>query len=372
MEKIEFGRIVIGNVAKEHILDCLDRNFITEGPKVKLFERNWGKLFNYKYNVAVSSGTSACLNACLALYDIGAKVGDEIIVPALGFIATSNAVRAAGFTPRWVDVEKETLNINPNLIENAINSKTKAIFVVHTMGRPCEMDIICDIAKKHNLIVIEDCCESPAAKYKNKLVGHWGDMACFSFYAAHLICTGEGGMVSTNREDLFNILTSTKSHGRSGLYFDHPRFGLNSKMNDLEASIGLEGITEFWNIFWKRKSNINRFRNELYEFENKIWFSEEDKGNTNCPHAFSLTFKESGKLIKFGTFLEEKKIHWKRNFGCIPTQHGSFSYMNYKIGDFPNSEYIGTNGLHIGCHQFLDNLQIEYIINILKTGLANL
>ena len=116
------------------------------------------------------------------------KPGDEIIVPALSFIATTNAVRAAGFTPVFVDIDMETLNINPKLIEQAITDKTRAIMVVHTMGRPCEMDEILDIARDRGLAVIEDCCEAHGARYKGKVVGSKGTMACFSFYVAHLVC----------------------------------------------------------------------------------------------------------------------------------------------------------------------------------------
>ena len=153
----------------------------------------------------MSSGTSADIAACMTLYDFGAKRGDEVIVPALAFAAVGNSVLAAGLTPRFVDIEKDTMNINPYKIDEKINDKTKAVMAVHTMGKPCEMDVICDIAERNNLKVIEDCCEAHGARYKGKIVGHWGDVATFSAYAAHLICCGEGGMSSTNNKEIAEV-----------------------------------------------------------------------------------------------------------------------------------------------------------------------
>ena len=292
-KRINFGEVHTGGVACTHILDCLDSNWITEGPKVKLFEEKWGKLFNYKYNTAVSSGTDACIAACLALYGVGAKCGDEIIVPALGFIATANAVRAAGFVPVFVDVKKETLNIDETKIESNISNHTKAIFAVHTMGRPCELDILKEIADKHQVYLIEDACEAHGAKFKGKYVGTYGHMATFSYYVAHLICCGEGGMVSTQLETFDQLLKSVKTHGRTvgSKEFNHKRMGLNLRMNDLEASIGLEGIENFYKTFTKRHAIMTRITRRLAKFRNVAWFSEEDEGNINCPHGFSVTVK---------------------------------------------------------------------------------
>lgn len=372
-KKYEFGEIRIGDIARKHLKDVCDTNWVSEGPKVKQFEKEWGSLFGYQTNVATSSGTDACINACLSLYDLvttDAKIGDEIIVPALGFIATSNAVRVAGFKPVFVDVKKETLNIDETKIEAAITLKTKAIFVVHTMGRPCEMDVITEIATRYNLVVIEDSCEGHGAVYQGKRIGLWGDMACFSFYIAHLVCSGEGGMVSSKHPWVEKTLRSTKSHGRSGIYFDHPRFGINSKMNDLEASVGLEGIAYFQQTFDKRHDNVQKIRIALIGYEDVAWFSEEDEGNINCPHAFSITMKSTGNRDILTNYLESKSIHWKRNFGSIPTQQGAFSYLGHKLGDFPNAEHIGDNGIHIGVHQFLSDEDIQFICQSLQEGLT--
>jgi len=365
MKKIEFGELRIGEIARKNLLDVCDTNWASGGPKVRELESKWSELFDYEKSIAVSSGTDGCINACLSLYDLkNAKRNvSEVIVPALSFIATSNSVRAAGLVPRFVDVKRETLNIDESKIEESINENTVAIMAVHTMGRMAEMDVICDIAKRHGLIVIEDACEAHGAKFKDKFVRQWGDMSVYSFYVAHLVCCGEGGMVSTNNPHIGKFLFSTRSHGRpfDSIYFDHQRAGLNSKMNDLEASIGLEAIDMFWDTFWTRHKFMKRMRASCSGAEEFAWFSEEDKNNVNCPHGFSITCKKEGNIEIVKEVLDAYKIHYKRNFGCIPTQHAAFADMGYSLGDFPASEWIGDNGIHIGCHQYLSDENLERI-----------
>jgi len=239
------------------------------------------------------------------------------------------------------------------------------------MGRPAEMDIICDIAKRHNLIVIEDACEAHGASYKGRFVGKWGDMSVYSYYIAHLVCCGEGGMVSTDHEHLGNILSSTRSHGRpfNSIYFDHERIGYNSKMNDLEASIGLESIGVFWKTFNTRHATMKRMRSSVAGYEDVAWFSEEEADNKNCPHGFSITCKTEKNIDKVKEVLDKYNIHWKRNFGCIPTQHRAFQDMGHNLGDFPEAEWVGDNGIHIGCHQYLSEEDIIRIEVALKESL---
>jgi len=376
MKRIEFGELRIGEVARKNLMDVCDTNWASGGPKVKQLEKQWSELFDYKNSTAVSSGTDGCMNSCFSLYDLkNAKRNvSEVIVPALSFIATSNAVRAAGLVPRFVDVKKETLNIDETKIEEAINENTVAIQVVHTMGRMAEMDVICEIAERHGLIVIEDACEAHGAKFKDKLVGHWGHMSIYSFYVAHLVCCGEGGMISSNDPEIGKLLFSTRSHGRpfDSVYFDHQRTGLNSKMNDLEASIGLEAIEVFWDTFWTRHKSMKRMRKACEGFEDVAWFSEEDEGNINCPHGFSITCKKEGDIEFVKQTLDKYNIHHKRNFGCIPTQHAAFADMGYTLGDFPEAEWVGNNGVHIGCHQYLSEDDLQRICKALRESLEGL
>ncbi len=366
--RIEFGDIKLGDEAKKNLLEILDTRWISQGPKVAEFEKKWGALFGYKHNIAMSSGTSADIAACMALYDFGAERGDEIIAPALAFAAVGNSILAAGFKPIFVDIERETLNINPYLIEKAISKKTRAIMAVHTMGKPCEMDTIMHLANRYNLHVIEDACEAHGAKYKGNYVGTFGDAATFSFYIAHLVCCGEGGMTSTNNDEIADVLKSVRSHGRKNaeLYFNHIRPGLNFKMNDLEASIGLEGIAHFQDTFNKRKANLNYLLGKTADLQQFAFFNMEEKDDVVCPHAFSVTLKNSKySLQRLCEFLEGNSVKCKRNFGSMPTQHKAFSFLGHKLGEFPEAEYVGNNGLHFGTHQYLTKDDLDYVSELL-------
>jgi dTDP-4-amino-4,6-dideoxygalactose transaminase len=368
--KIPFGELEIGEETRGYLNGIVDKDWASEGELVKEFEKKWGKLFEYKHNVMVTSGTVADTIACSSLYDFNAKRSvdmqhNQIIVPALAFAAAGSSVVQAGFEPIFVDVEKETMNINPNLIEDSLTNKTRAIMAVHTMGRPCEMDKIMKISNDNNLYVIEDSCEAHGAKFKDKFVGQWGDMATFSYYAAHLVCCGEGGMISTNNDSFAESLKSVKSHGRpiGSIYFSHERIGMNGKTTDLAAAVGLPQVDYFWRTFNVRKKNLNYLLGSTEDLEKYAWFTSERPGEQICPHAFSITLKDPEYNIKeLSDFLEDggKGIQCKRNFGSMPTQHQAFKFLGHKLGEYPEAEYIGDNGLHFGIHQHISKEDLNY------------
>lgn len=364
--RIPFGNPSIGQRERDLVLETLNSGKITQGPKVKEFEEVFSKLFGYKHSIAMSNGTDADISACFTLYNDGANIGDEIIAPACAFVAVGTSIEAAGFRPRFVDIKRDSLNINTDLISSAINDRTRAIMAVHTMGKPCDMDAINVIAKKHNLRVIEDACEAHGASYKGKLTGHLGDMATFSFYAAHLIFSGEGGMVSTNNSQLESLLKSSKDHGRKPgeIYFQHDLHGLNARMTDLHACIGLVSIDGFKERFEKRRDNIDYLRKGLSELSDLILVNMEEPHEICAPHAFSITLKHPEfDYKKFYQYLESSGIQSKRNFGSMPTQHKRFSHLRHKLGEFPEAEYIGNNGLHFGIHEGVKKSDLNYALD---------
>ena len=367
--RINFGELVIGDIAKRYLQRVLDKNWASEGDNVKEFEEEFAAHFGYKHAIAMSSGTDADICGCAALYDFGAERGDEIITGALSFVATANSILAAGFMPKFVDIELETLNIDPSKIEAAITDRTKAIMVVHTMGKPCEMDTILEIAKKYDLTVIEDACEAHGATYKGKVVGTIGDMGTFSFYTAHQIVCGEGGIVATDDDEIADVVRSVKSHGRppDSIYFDFQRFGFNSKMNDMEAALGLEGLEQFEKNFNKRKNNLYKLLELTKELSDYCYFIKEEEHEKISPHAFPLVLKdEKHNRDRLYNHLESRGIQCKTLFGSLPTQHNAFKFLNYQSGQFPVAEYVGRNGLHFGMHQYINDDDLVYISDSLK------
>lgn len=363
--KIEFGKVKINEISRSFVLDCLDNNYITMGPKTRELETAWANKFSYADVRAVSSGTSACMAACMALYDLaGAKQGDEVIVPGLSFIATATAVRSAGFTPIFCDIRPETMVIDETKIESCITTKTKAIMPVSLMGKPPKMDVIRAIADKYSLILILDNCEGHGCMYQGKYMSHYADLVVYSCYAAHILFSGELGLVGCKTKGLGDLISSIRSHGRpvNSLYFNHERFGLNLKPTDLHASIGLGSMTEFDHILDTRKKNLNYLRSKLDSLSNIFWFVEEDIGDYNSPHAFSLTARPGHEHIiaKLKLALNNANIEWKRNFGAMQ-EHGVFSYLK-NIPKCENASYVGDNGIHVGVHQYLSLSDLDKII----------
>lgn len=367
--RITFGDLKIGDTTRKYVQAALEANWISEGANVRELEQKFADKFGYKHAVATSSGTDADTVACASLYDFGAGRGDEIIVPASTFVASANSILAAGFIPRFVDIEVETLNIDPNKIEAAITDRTCAIMVVHLMGKPCDMDSILEIAGVHNLKVIEDSCEAHGATYKGKVVGSIGDMGTFSLYAAHVVVAGEGGMLVTDNDEIASVARSVKSHGRpfDSIYFDFQRIGFNSRMNELTAAVGLEGLEHFDYTFNKRKDNLYKLLELTQDLSDYFHFLKEEEFEKVSPHAFPLVLKDK-KFDCAGlySYLESKEIQCKTLFGSLPTQHKVFKFLGYKYGQFPAAEYVGENGLHFGIHQYLTDDDLLYIGDTLK------
>lgn len=361
-----FGDMRVGPRARALVQQALDRNWVSAGENVRLFEEAWRARFDYREAVSASSGTAAVFTALAALHERGATWGDEVIVPALGFVATANAVLAAGFRPVFVDIRRETLNLDPDRIEAAITARTRAIAVVHTMGKPCDMDAVLGIAKRRGLRVVEDACEAHGAKHRGRYVGAIGDAGAFSFYAAHLVCTGEGGMVVTDDPDFARILRSVRSHGRPDgtLYFQFDRFGFNCKMNDLEAALGVEGTETFDAIFSARKRHLETLLAGMRDLEHVFHLLREEPHEVVSPHAFPLVFREGVKAraSDLHAWLEERGCQVKTLFASLPTQHRVFRFLGHRLGDFPEAEYVGEKGLHVGCHQNLVPGDLDFLL----------
>jgi dTDP-4-amino-4,6-dideoxygalactose transaminase len=366
--EISFGDLVVSDEAKKLLEETVDSGQISGGKRVKQLEENWGKLFGYNHNIGVTSGTDAGTAACMALYDLNAKKttsleDNEIIAPALAYASVGMSIIQAGFKPVFVDIDRKTLNINPDKIKEKITEKTRAIKVVHTMGKPCDMDKIRSIAHRNKLLIIEDCCEAHGAKYKGEYVGTFGDIATFSYYVAHVISCGTGGMISTNNPVMADILNSIKFHGRKPgkLYFDHERLGLNFRLNDLTACVGIPEVKRFQEIFDKRKDNLYYLLYKTKDLRKFAWFNLEEDYEKDSAHAFSVTLKNPQSNYKgLFDFLEVRGIQCKRNFGSMPTQHKAFKFLGHKLGEFPEAEYVGDNGLHFGIHQYVSRGDLNH------------
>jgi dTDP-4-amino-4,6-dideoxygalactose transaminase len=395
--RIPFGTISVTQKSKELIADILASNRLSSGKYVREFEKKFAGVVGATEAVAVSSGTDAVALALAVLYDFGAERGDEIIVPALSFVATGNAILQAGFVPVFVDIDRKSLNIDPSQIESVITDRTRAIVPVHLMGKPADMDAINDVARQNNLYVIEDAAEAHGAVYKGKNIGTLGDMAAFSLYVAHIITTVEGGIVTTSNADFAEVLRSLRSHGRackcescvlntasaycakrfkhgdnSDIRFMFERIGFSTKMNEMEAAIGIGNIDAYDEILRKRRENLYYLMEAFRKFEPYLTTIEKEPYEEIGPHALPIIVQENAQFARntLVEHLEKNGIDTRNLFSSMPTQCSGFSFLHHKMGDFPNSEYIGNHGVHIGVHQDLGRRECDYILNTVEEFLS--
>lgn len=393
--KIPFGTVSITEKSKGLINEIICSKRVSAGRYVRQFEKSFAQLFGAQEAVAVSSGTDALILSLAALYDFGAKRNDEVIAPALSFAATGNAILHAGFKPVFIDIDRETLNINAAKIESSITEKTKAVLPVHLMGKPAEMDAIKGIAEKYKLYVIEDAAEAYGSEYKGRKAGTLSDMAAFSLYVAHIITSIEGGMILTARQDFAEVLRSLRAHGRAckcaecvlninssycpkrfdnnkDIRFIFERAGFSCKMNEIEAAVGLGNIEIYYEILQKRRKNLLYMIKSFEKFSSYLTGIKEEAHEKIGPHAFPIIVKEGANFSRdeLADYLEKNGIETRSLFLSMPTQCAGFKFLGYKLGDFPNAEYIGGNGLHIGIHQDLDAEKIDYVIKVIDKFLT--
>lgn len=389
IRKIPFGTITVAEESKRLIAGILDSKRMSSGKHVRELEDRFASLVGAREAVAVSSGTDADILALAVLHDFGAERGDEVIVPALSFVATGNAVVHAGFTPVFADIRRDTLNIDPDRIESLVTPKTRAILPVHLMGKPAEMDAINGIARRHGLTVVEDAAEAHGALYKGKPAGSLADLAAFSVYVAHIITCVEGGFVTTDREDYAEVLRSLRSHGRScncrrctlnvdsgycekrfggpggeDIRFTFDRIGYSCKMNELEAAIGLGAIGMYDEILSKRRANLLRVLDRFGRFAPYLFTIREEPWERIGPHAIPIVVGEAASFTRaeLTAWLERHGIETRTLFASMPTQCRGFGYLGHRLGQFPNAEYMGRNGLHVGVHQDLGLDDMDYVL----------
>lgn len=367
--RVPFGTMHVSPEAIEIIQDLLHcSGQVTNGLYVKEFETEFALRFNAKHAIAVSSGTDANTIALAALYR--SFHGGEIILPALTFVATGNAVINAGLVPKFVDVELETLNMDPDKIEAAIDpGKTRAIMPVHLMGKPCNMHKIMKIAEKHGLAIVEDCAEAHGAEYYGMKVGAFGALACYSLYAAHIVSSIEGGMITTNDDILAEKCRELRNHGLKldGSNWTFDQIGYSSKMNELEAIVGIGNLRNFDSTLSKRRNNFEYLTKKLLDFSEFFYTIHPGEYDTFSPHAFAIIVNpDKIDKYKFVQFLTDKGIDNRNLFYSIPTQAKCYAYLGHKLGDFPNAEALSDYGTHIGIHQDLNQEQLDYIVDCIK------
>lgn len=321
----------VGEEVEKEVIEVLRSGSYILGKNCKAFEEEIAKFLGCNHALTLNSGTDA-LHLALRALDIGP--GDEVITVAFTFVATTEAIGIVGAKPVFADIDPDTFNIDVNEIESKITPRTKAILPVHLYGQPCNMDIIMDIAKRHDLFVIEDACQAIGAEYKGKKVGTFGDIGCFSFYPTKNLGTmGDGGLVATNSEFLKNRITALRNHGGAVRYY-HDEIGVNSRLDEVQAAI-LRVKLKYINEWNKKRREHAAFYNELFK-DTKDIVTPVELDDTYCVyHQYTVKVPNRDEVHKL---LQEKGIGAMIYYPVPLHLQKVHSHLGLKEGLLPNTE----------------------------------
>lgn len=369
---IPYGKQTIEQDDIQAVVDVLQSDFLTTGPKIAEFEQTVADYVGAKYAVAISNGTSALHAACFAA---GIGPGDEVITTPLTFAASANCVLYCGGTPVFADVDPKTYNIDPEDIRRKITDRTKAIIAVHLAGQPCDMDAIHSIAREHGLIVIEDGAHALGSVYKGKKVGSMSDMTTFSFHPVKPITTGEGGMIVTDNEDFYKKMVLFRSHGitrddsmmtrNDGPWF-YQQFdlGYNYRITDIQCALGCSQMKKLDRFLARRKEIVARYNEAFADCDNIITpyqLSDTESGW----HLYIVQVKNCDRRQVFEN-MREKGIGV--NVHYIPVyMHPYYQEHGYKNVHCANAEEIYSHIISLPLYPGLTSEQQDYVIDTLKS-----
>lgn len=361
MNKISVAEATLNGNEKKYVLDCLDSTWISSSGKyITEFEAAFAKYCGVKHAISTNNGTTALH---LALVGLDLKPGDEVIVPTVTYIATANAVRYCGATPVLVDCVPGTLNICPDSVEKAITSKTKGIIPVHLYGHPANVPAINQIAAKHGLWVLEDAAEAHGSEVNGVRVGALSDCATFSFFGNKIITTGEGGMITTNNDQLAEKMKLYRSQGMDpNRRYWFPVVGYNYRMTNIQAAIGLAQLENIEEAIAKRDEIKARYKENLARLSSDILFADETPGYRSVCWMFNI-FLSKGfayERDRVRDALETAGIETRPVFHPMHTLPPYKEERTFKVAD----EWC-QRGINLPTHLMLTEQQIDFVCKTL-------
>ncbi len=359
--KINIASPQIGKEEIKAVTDVMKSGMLAQGPRVAEFEEKFAKFIGTKYAVATSSGTTALE---VALRAHGIKEGDEVITTPFTFIASANSILYTGARPVFVDIDPETFNIDPDLIEKAITKKTKAILPVHLYGSACDMTKIMQIAKKHHLDVIEDACQAHGAEWKNKKVGSFGT-GTFSLYPTKNMTTGEGGMITTNDKEVYEQALLIRAHGSKVKYY-HDILGYNYRMTDIEGAIGIEQLKKLPKFNKARQANAAFLNKNLGKLSGII-VPEAPKNVKHVYHQYAIRVTPEFPLKRDEVLakLTEASIGTAVFYPLPLNRQKVYQNLGYKPNT-PIADEISGQVLSLPVHPGLKKSDLDYIVKTFK------
>jgi dTDP-4-amino-4,6-dideoxygalactose transaminase len=355
---IPISKPQIGPEEEKAVLEVLRSGNLAQGEKVVEFEEAFARYCGVKYAVATDNGTSALMVAVVAA---GIKEGDEVITTPFTFIATGNAILFAGAKPVFVDIDPVTFNLDSAKIEEAITKKTKAIVPVHLYGLMADMKAINSIAKKHNLLVIEDAAQAHGASIAAKKAGSWGDLATFSFYPTKNMTTGEGGMVTTNDPSIAQKARLFRNQGMDRRYY-HDTVGYNFRLTNIGAAIGLAQLKKVENFAEKRIQNAKYLTENLSQVEG-ITVPTVPAGYRHVFHQYTIRTKERSKLIKR---LEKEDIGHGVYYPVLVQEQVAYKGLEFVSFETPKAKRATEEVLSLPVHPGLTQSDLDKIVEVVS------
>lgn len=350
------------------VIETLRSKWISMGPKTEEFEDKFADMLGINHALATSNCTVALH---LAMIAAGIKKDDEVICPSMTFVATINAIRYLGAKPVFADIKSyEDLNIDPEDISKKITARTKAIVVMHYAGFSCDMNEIMNIAKTHNLLVIEDACHGPLSEYGEKKLGTIGDIGCFSFFSNKNISTGEGGMLVTNNSKFFEKVKLLRSHGMTSLSYERSKghstgydvngLGYNYRIDDIRSSIGIVQLSKLPNDL-KKRAKLRLTYIKRFSSIDEIILPFKNYNNFSSNYIFPIVLKDSNYINRdnLRTYLKNKGIQTSVHY---PPAH-KFSIYNKSNSKLPITEYVADNIISLPFHSKINKEEIGYLID---------
>lgn len=372
--KVPYFQPWISSEDKKAVLDTLNQRWLTNGPKLKKFEKNFSQFIKSKFSVGVSSATHALH---LALKSLGIGPGDEVIVPTFTFAATLNSVLYCGAKPTLVDVNPSTFTIEPKEIKSKISKKTKAVIPVHYGGQSCDMKEILEIARKNNLEIIEDCAHALGSTYGDKFCGTFGKVSCFSFYPTKVITTGEGGMVSTSNAKTFKKISLLRSHSMSvsavdreskaKWKYDITDLGYNYRMDEIRASLGISQLS--------RIKKINEMRIKIAQKYDKLLSNitgleipKITNDRNHIYHLYTIKISKEFPITRDDLFLylHEKGVGTSVQYYPLHLMSFYKKLLHPKLSDFPVANILKDQVLSLPIFPQMTLKQIHFVASILQ------
>jgi dTDP-4-amino-4,6-dideoxygalactose transaminase len=367
VKRVEFCKHNIGEEELQRVERVFRSLFLTTGDEVSEFERDLARYLDLPFTVAVTSCTAAMQLSMLAA---GIGSGDEVITTPLTFIGTANSILMAGGTPVFADVERATGNIDPRAVEAAITERTRAILPVHLYGQQCDMDALRAVADRHRLVIVEDAAHSLEAEWNGKKPGHYGDFACFSFYATKAITSGEGGAISVKSDETVDLLKKLRLHGldksAEDRYTDHFErydvdvFGWKYNMDNIHAAILLEQLKKVEGFLDRRAEIYERYV-EAFTERDGIELHEVRPEARHACHLFTILV-EAGRRDSMIEELQRRGVGVSVNFYPVHLMSYYRERLGCRQGMFPVAEEIGSRTISLPLYPKLTEEEIEYVI----------